>query len=274
MQCVVLKCMLRPFWHVFNEDSIVVYEGMHICKSYYDQRTDKQLIMSIYMLPTSQVALRLLSAAILGSLVGWDRQRKDGAAGLRTHMLVCLGSALAMIVSTFGFEDILGRPDVVLDPSRIAAQVISGIGFLGAGTILFLRQQIVKGLTTAAGLWSVAAVGLAIGSGMFIAGILATLIILFILAVIKPLESRMFKNANARTIVLTVNIIQISLLDIEAIVKSNGLEIAAITLNKNEGADMYIMKLEFENDTDRKSLLSIVEELNKKSGVSDLNLTV
>jgi putative Mg2+ transporter-C (MgtC) family protein len=80
-------------------------------------------------------------------------------------MMVCVGAALTMIVSAFGFQDVLGTRDVILDPSRVAAQVISGIGFIGAGTILFLRQEVIRGLTTAAGLWTVAAIGLAAGGG-------------------------------------------------------------------------------------------------------------
>ena len=103
--------------------------------------------MSIYQLTPWETIARLSIAAVLGSVIGLERQWKDGPAGLRTHMLVCLGSTLVMLVSAFGFEDILGRPAVVLDPSRIAAQVISGIGFLGAGTIIFLRPRIIRGLT-------------------------------------------------------------------------------------------------------------------------------
>src|ERR1044072_4377115 len=101
------------------------------------------------MITWQETLTRLLVASVLGALVGIERQRLDWAAGLRTHMLVCLGSALIMIVSAFGFKDILGTPNVGLDPSRVAAQVVSGIGFLGAGTILFLKNEVVRGLTTA-----------------------------------------------------------------------------------------------------------------------------
>lgn len=94
---------------------------------------------------------RLPSAALLGGLVGFERERLLWAAGLRTHMLVCIGSCLVIIVSAYGFQDVLGQKNVVFDPSRIAAQVVSGVGFLGAGTILF-RGEAVKGLTTAASL--------------------------------------------------------------------------------------------------------------------------
>jgi len=107
-------------------------------------------------------------------------------------------------VSAFGFADVLGTSDhIVLDPSRIAAQVVSGIGFLGAGSIL-LRGEIVRGLTTAASLWSVAAIGLAVGGGLYVASISATIIILIILAGIKPLERRYFTVRQRRQFTLTV----------------------------------------------------------------------
>ena len=141
------------------------------------------------MLSQWDMVLRLLVAAILGSIIGFERERMSWAAGLRTHMLVCVGACLAMIVSAFGFSDILGTPNVNLDPSRIAAQVVSGIGFLGAGSIL-LRGEVIRGLTTAASLWTVAGVGLAIGGGLYVPGVAATLIVLGILAGIKPLEER------------------------------------------------------------------------------------
>ncbi|MEE7561353.1 MgtC/SapB family protein, partial [Xanthomonas sp. Kuri4-2] len=124
------------------------------------------------MIPFWDVALRLVLAAALGAVIGANRGRLEWAAGLRTHMLVCVGSALALIVSAYGFQDVLAAPHVVLDPSRIAAQVISGVGFLGAGTILFLqREQVIRGLTTAAGLWAVAAIGLAAGAGLYAAAL-------------------------------------------------------------------------------------------------------
>jgi putative Mg2+ transporter-C (MgtC) family protein len=146
------------------------------------------------MLPDWELVLRLVVAAVLGSLIGADRERLVWAAGLRTHMLVCVGSCLFMVVSAFGFSDILTTPHVILDPSRIAAQVVSGIGFLGAGSIL-LRGEVVRGLTTAASLWTVAAIGLAVGGGLYVEAVFATILILLILAGIKPLEER-FQQRN------------------------------------------------------------------------------
>lgn len=153
------------------------------------------------MLETSEIATRLVVAALLGALVGIERERKQWTAGLRTHMMVCVGACLIMIVSAFGFSYILGTANVNLDPSRIAAQVVSGIGFIGAGTILFSKQGTVHGLTTASGLWTVAAIGLATGSGMYFAAIATTIIALIILYALRPFEhfySRKFKRRMLR----------------------------------------------------------------------------
>lgn len=145
---------------------------------------------------------RLVMSAVLGSVIGFERERLSWAAGLRTHMLVCVGSALIMIVSIYGFSDTLGE-HVTLDPSRVAAQVVSGIGFLGAGAIL-ARGEVIRGLTTAASVWSVAGVGLAVGGGLYTPSIAATVIILLILAGVKPLEKRFIAYHRRRHVTLKV----------------------------------------------------------------------
>jgi putative Mg2+ transporter-C (MgtC) family protein len=132
---------------------------------------------------------RLLLAAALGGMVGFERERHNRPAGLRTHILVCLGSTLVMIVSVVGFAGELGPRG---DQARIAAQVVSGIGFLGAGTIM--RQgSAVRGLTTAASLWVVAAVGLAVGIGLYVPAVFATGLVLaslFFLSGVEKLAAR------------------------------------------------------------------------------------
>lgn len=155
------------------------------------------------MIATSEIVLRLLTAALLGSLIGIERERRAWTAGLRTHMVVCVASCLLMIVSAFGFTDVLGDSHVVLDPSRIAAQVVSGIGFLGAGIIIF-RREAVRGLTTAASIWSVAAIGLAIGGGMYTAALATTGVILVILAGLKPIEERLLQKKRPSRMELTI----------------------------------------------------------------------
>src|ERR1700723_673406 len=142
----------------------------------------------------TEMLVRLVVAAALGSLIGFERERLLWAAGIRTHMLVCVGSCLIMIVSQYGFASILTEKNVVLDPSRVAAQGVSGIGFLGAGAIL-ARGEIVKGLTTAASIWTVAAIGLAVGGGLYFAAGVSTAVILAILADVKPLE-QMYRDRN------------------------------------------------------------------------------
>lgn len=121
--------------------------------------------------------LRLFVACLLGSVVGLDREYRAKEAGYRTHFLVALGSALLMIISQYAFLEIHRKEGVDFDPSRVAAQVVSGIGFIGAGTIIF-QKQVVRGLTTAAGIWATSAVGMAVGAGMYGLGIAATVLTL------------------------------------------------------------------------------------------------
>ena len=128
--------------------------------------------------------LRLCVAGLCGTVIGLDREYRVKDAGFRTHFLVALGSALMMIVSQYGFEGFLADHDGTrFDPGRIAAQVVSGIGFIGAGTII-IHRQLVRGLTTAASLWATAGIGLAAGAEMYVVAGAATLLTLFGLEVL------------------------------------------------------------------------------------------
>ncbi len=127
---------------------------------------------------TEEFIIRILIATALGAVIGLDREYRTKAAGFRTHVLVALGSALFMIISVHGFDDLpKDQMTLRMDPARIAAQVVTGIGFIGAGTIIF-QKNVVKGLTTAAGLWVTAAVGMACGVGMYVLAIVSTLLVL------------------------------------------------------------------------------------------------
>ena len=126
-----------------------------------------------------EYVLRMVIAALCGGVIGYERSRRKKEAGLRTHIIVAVGSALLMIVSKYGFMDVLEIPGMRVDAARIASNVITGISFLGAG-VIFIREASIKGLTTAAGLWAMAGVGLAIGAGMYGVGIFATLLIMVI----------------------------------------------------------------------------------------------
>lgn len=126
-----------------------------------------------------ELFLRMLIAALCGGVIGYERSRRRKEAGLRTHIIVALGSAILMIVSKYGFMDIAAIAGMRADGSRIASNVVTGISFLGAG-VIFVRNDSIKGLTTAAGLWSVTGIGLAIGAGLYAIGIFATILIVVI----------------------------------------------------------------------------------------------
>lgn len=139
--------------------------------------------------------LRLLVALALGAVVGLERERQERAAGLRTVTMVSLGSCLFTIVGAYGFGQ--------TDPSRVAAQIVTGIGFLGAGTI-FLRKDLVRGLTTAATIWTVAAIGMAAGTAQYFEAGFTTLLILAVLMVLKPIEKRFFKRPSEALVTIVV----------------------------------------------------------------------
>lgn len=130
---------------------------------------------------------RLFASALLGGLIGLEREYRAKEAGIRTHFLVALGSALFMILSQYGFDAVLSHLDhASFDPSRIASQVVTGIGFIGAGTIIF-QKHVVKGLTTAAGLWVTSAIGLTCGAGLYVLASAATVMVLLCLEALNML---------------------------------------------------------------------------------------
>ena len=131
--------------------------------------------------------LRLVVALVLGGLIGLERERQERAAGLRTVTMVSIGSCLFTVVGAYGFSR--------TDPSRVAAQIVTGIGFLGAGAI-FLRKDLVRGLTTAATIWATAAIGMAAGTAQYFEAIFTTLLILAVLMVLKPIERHFFKRPS------------------------------------------------------------------------------
>ncbi len=142
--------------------------------------------------------LRLFLAGMLGAAIGLDREFRAKEAGFRTHFLVCLGSALFVIISQYAFVEYAIENGFNYDVSRVAAQIVSGIGFIGAGTIIF-QKQMIKGLTTAAGMWATAAIGMSIGAGMYFLGIAATVLVLIGLEALL-----IFKNLGLTTVMVTL----------------------------------------------------------------------
>lgn len=137
------------------------------------------------------IALRIAAAVVLGGLIGIERGMKNRAAGLRTHMLVCVGACLIMVTNQFIYQT-TGTGD----PVRMGAQVISGIGFLGAGTIMVTRRHQVKGLTTAAGLWAAAGVGLALGIGFYEAAAMGALAVFFVMTLMQKMDNRVHRKTK------------------------------------------------------------------------------
>jgi putative Mg2+ transporter-C (MgtC) family protein len=150
------------------------------------------------MISEVQIILRVLVGAVLGAAVGLERERNDQPAGLRTHMILVIGATLAMVLSVnLGY--LFAREGTPSDPARLAAQVISGIGFLGAGAILRYGFT-VKGLTTATSLWTMAIVGLTVGAGYYLIGVIATGLMLIVLGLLNVLENRFVRTAVSRFI--------------------------------------------------------------------------
>lgn len=151
------------------------------------------------IITTEDSILRLVVALVLGALIGYERQTHSKAAGLRTHTLVCIGACLCMIVSIhISMDAFFAYGYRTSDPERIAAQVVSGVGFLGAGTIMANQKaRNVQGLTTAAGLWAVAAIGLVVGAGYLVIAVAATLMILLVLAIFVRLDVLLLKQRRS-----------------------------------------------------------------------------
>ncbi len=219
------------------------------------------------MIGWSEIVIRLSLASLLGALIGLERERKDWTAGLRTHMMVCVGACLIMMVSAFGFSDILGTAHVVLDPSRIAAQVVSGIGFIGAGTILFSKQGTIRGLTTASGLWTVAAIGLATGSGMYFAAGITTIIALIILWALQPLERIYAKKFKQRTLKIVTNLNVNNAALLSDLLHKDDLKIETFTLEKN--GDEFVFELKFDS-LDLTKTNIIIDELKKDPSIKEI----
>lgn len=225
------------------------------------------MIVETVALPTTDLMLRLGAATLLGGLVGLERERLDRAAGLRTHALVAVASALMMVVSAYGFAGAV-TPDraASLDPSRLAAQVVSGIGFLGAGVIIFQKNR-VRGLTTAASIWSVAGVGLAAGGGLFLAAGLGTLFILLIQAGLRPVERHFFAHHQEHRLALRIGDDVDGVPAVERIMGAAGIAIRRLRLRSGEnGKGGYQLDLDL-GAARQEAIATVLARLRAAEGV-------
>lgn len=164
--------------------------------------------MGIDYLKEIEFLLRILLSAVCGGVVGYERKNRGKGAGIRTHIIVAVASCLMMIVSLYGFTDFFDYVktqefDIRLDPSRVASQIVSGVGFLGAGMI-FVQKKMVTGLTTAAGVWAISGIGMAIGGGMYILGVSCSVIIVIIQVILhKDLKFLKLTSEESMAIILS-----------------------------------------------------------------------
>lgn len=228
---------------------------------------------SPWMIDTFELTIRMLLAMVLGGIIGFEREHRDRAAGLRTHILVCIGSALIMLLSMYGFTDFVNESSVRMDPARLAAQVITGIGFLGAGVILFNGFSI-TGLTTAASLWVVAAIGLAIGAGFYYAAILSTLIVLFSLSILNKVEE--ISHRMKRKYILNIKVLSNpDIVDkIESILKLNDIKVESFRTvakrekEKNEPIVSMTIKVRLTKKYSYMKLMGALQEMEEIEEIS------
>ncbi len=203
-------------------------------------------IINSQEITTLSAIFKLLLSMVLGSIVGYERKRKGQIAGVRTFSLIAMGSTLAMLLSIYVPQEYLGLKNG--DPSRIAAQVVSGIGFLGAGAIIQMKGS-VRGLTTAAGIWMVAALGMAVGVGLYLVSIAATLLILFILLQFERFEHRVSLGSESRIVRIETNTIV------------DSIEPYRAALEKNHAALInYYLDCDYTANTTRLNLIILARE--------------
>lgn len=218
------------------------------------------------------ILIRLSLALLLGGLIGLEREQSNHAAGLRTNILVCLGACLLMLLSIYGFSDFVEEPNVRVDPARLAAAVITGVGFLGAGTILFTGKSI-TGLTTAASLWVVAAIGLAVGAGFYFASASVTVMVLLTLWLFNKLEKRYIKakkeqliSVHAADLSSVMNKLNSVLDHRKVVIKKMYMEDVADSDKRDEKLTKLVLHVIMPQRKNEK-LMQLLDELKKLEGI-------
>lgn len=214
------------------------------------------------------ILLRLVLALILGGLIGFEREQNNHAAGLRTNILVCLGACLLMLLSMYGFSAFVDEPNVRVDPARLAAAVITGIGFLGAGTILFTGRSI-TGLTTAASLWVVSAIGLAVGAGFYFAAGTVTVLVLITLWAFNKLEKRYISTKKDQLLKIKAYDLTQTLLNINALLLEKKVGIKKMVMEEadDEGDEKQIILHLYVTLPKSNVLLLLLEQIKHLEGV-------
>lgn len=204
-----------------------------------------------YILGQLELLLRLVIACILGLVIGFERKNRNKIAGVRTHAIVAFGAALMMIVSKYGFEDLNGS----YDASRIAAQIVSGVGFLGAGIIFVKDRNSVSGLTTAAGIWATAGVGMCIGAGLYFISVSSALLLLIMQEMLHRIGFLSNENYRANVRLTVENNVDIH--ELEEMVKSEQVELSSIKIIRSDKVNTKIeLELVFAPQMDKMAFLN------------------
>ena len=213
------------------------------------------------------VALRIFVAVIIGGILGLERGMKNRPAGLRTYMLVCVGACIVMLTNQYIYQ-VFGTGD----PVRMAAQVVSGIGFLGAGTIIVTRRNQIKGLTTAAGLWSAAGVGLALGVGFYEAAIVGTFAVFFVMTLLQKMDNKLHRRS--RQLEAYIELSTISLGDFLRTMRDSGIEVSDVQRESGEeeadGVRAYVATLKGKKRQNHQELMEKVLQIPGVEFVEEL----
>jgi len=228
-------------------------------------------VSSVWTISYWETAYRLLMAVLLGGLIGWERERDAHPAGFRTHILVCLGSALIMLISIYGFSEFMQEENVQADPARLAAQVVSGIGFLGAGTIL-RHGFTVSGLTTAASLWVVAGIGLAVGAGYMFGAVLTTVLALVSLELLNRFQRSLVRRHRMKKVVVLVKDEPGKLGEIVSLLGDMGANIRKVTIDGGDLEDDWINISFTSRLSGDISTTQILEKVRRVQGVKEVRL--
>ena len=221
------------------------------------------------MVSQFEMIARLFLAAILSGLVGDEREIHGRLAGFRTHILVCVGSTLIMLTSMYIFE--IYRGLATPDPARIAAQVVSGIGFLGAGTIIRFKAS-VRGLTTAASLWTIAGIGLAVGSGLYVPAAVTTVIVLATLFFLNIFEKSLIRKDWYKVIAVETKAGASQLEEIRSVLAEYEVEVKDFEVQKSASSDNLVLKITLKLLTSEydEEIISRVRQLD---GIKKVNWT-
>ncbi|MGL6174486.1 MAG: MgtC/SapB family protein [Cellulosilyticaceae bacterium] len=228
---------------------------------------ESEIMMYLREINICSVILRLTLATLFGGIIGLERGKKNRPAGFRTHILVCIGSTLAMTTNQYIVQFMGGG-----DPSRLGAQVISGIGFLGAGTILITGKQQVKGLTTAAGLWASACMGLAIGIGFYEGAIIGCLFIFGVMTILNRLDNHVLGKSRIVDLYIELNE-KDSFKELMNYIKDNNMKIKYVEINKGSAKDenmSFFMTIQQLEKKEHKEIVHLISEVSGVSFVEEL----